>query len=161
LVNEYEVSERIISDILKVKDHWLVIDLNSYQASLRRKKKILFSIIEEVLTLWTEEAFSAPLQNLDEMYNNINQILKNYDLQDIFNCDEIDLFWKMKPNRTISNQPILGTKQSKNRVTVLLTCNITGTEKLKLLFIHKYKNSRALKHINKKTLPVYYYWNLK
>ncbi|CAG8512976.1 4044_t:CDS:2, partial [Diversispora eburnea] len=42
------------------------------------------------------------------------------------------LFWKMKPICMISNQPISETKQSKDHVTVLLTCNTTGTEKLKL-----------------------------
>ena len=214
LANEYGVSDGMISDILKAKDRWLAIDLNSHQATLRREKKIPFPIIEDALTLWTEgaiqanviitdeilskkasefaflcnehkfkgsigwidnfkkrhnfkqycihgEASSAPLQNLDEMRNNINQILKNYDPQDIFNCDETGLFWKMKPIRTISNQPMSGTKQSKDRVTVLLTCNATGTEKLKLLFIHKYENPRVLRHINKNTLPVDYYWNLK
>ncbi|CAG8626643.1 8433_t:CDS:2, partial [Diversispora eburnea] len=35
------------------------------------------------------------------------------------------------------------------------------TEKLKPLFIHKYENPWAFKHINKKTPPVDYYWNLK
>jgi hypothetical protein len=67
----------------------------------------------------------------------------------------------MKPSRTISNGQVSGTKQSKDRVTVLLTCNVTGTEKLAPLFIHKYENPRAIKNINKKTLPVDYYWNQK
>ena len=44
---------------------------------------------------------------------------------------------------------------------ILLTCNVIGTEKLAPLFIHKYENPRAIKNINKKTLPVNYYWNKK
>lgn len=44
---------------------------------------------------------------------------------------------------------------------ILLTCNMIGTEKLAPLFIHKYENPRAIKNINKKTLPVDYYWNQK
>ena len=71
------------------------------------------------------------------------------------------LFWKMKPSRTISNNPVFGTKQSKDRVIILLTCNVTGNEKLPPLFIYKYENPRALKNINKKTLSVDYYWNKK
>ena len=67
----------------------------------------------------------------------------------------------MKPSRTISNGPVSGTKQLKDCVTVLLTCNSTGNEKLPALFIHKYENPRVLKNINKKTLPVDYYWNKK
>ncbi|CAB4417001.1 unnamed protein product [Rhizophagus irregularis] len=46
----------------------------------------------------------------------------------------------MKPNHTISNGPVAGTKQSKDRVTILLT---------------------SLKGIKKNTLPVNYYWNSK
>jgi hypothetical protein len=107
------------------------------------------------------EVASAPLAELDTMRENLRQILKNYDPKDIFNCDETGLFWKMRPNRTISNGPVAGTKQSKDRVTVLFTCNATGTEKMRPLFIHKYENPRALKNISKNTLPVNYYWNSK
>ena len=214
LASEYDVSEGMICDILKAKDRWLAVDLNSYQASLRRERKLPFIKIEEALALWVEkaleaniiisdnilstkaldfaflcnedkfkasdgwvdnfkkrhnlktynmhgEAASAPLKDLDAMRENLRQILKNYDPKDIFNCDETGLFWKMKPNHTISNGPVSGTKQSKDRVTVLLTCNATGSEKLPPLFIHKYQNPRALKNICKSTLPVNYYWNPK
>ena len=34
LANEYNVSEGMISDILKAKDRWLAVNLNSYQAGL-------------------------------------------------------------------------------------------------------------------------------
>ena len=86
------------------------------------------------------EATSAPLEDLDTMRENLRQTLKNYAPEDIFNCDKTGLFWKMKPNRTISNGPVSGKKQSKDRVTVLVTCNSTRSKKLKPLFIHKYEN---------------------
>ena len=107
------------------------------------------------------EAMSALLENLSTMREDLRQTLKDYNPEDIFNCDETGLFWKMKPSRTISNGPVSGKKQSKDRVTVLLTCNAIGNEKLPPLFIHKYENPWALKNINKKTLPVDYYWNKK
>jgi len=214
LAKEYVVSEGMISDTLKAKERWLAIDTESYQAGLKREKKVSFPKIEEALTIWVEtvlqagliitdnilstkalgfafllkedkfkcsggwvdnfkkrhnlrqynihgEAASAPLEDLDTMRENLRQTLKDYSPEDIFNCDETGLFWKMKPSRTISNGQVSGTKQSKDRVTVLLTCNATGTEKLAPLFIHKYENPRAIKNINKKTLPVDYYWNQK
>src|SRR6185437_7427884 len=65
------------------------------------------------------EAASAPVHDLGTMRENIRNVLKNYDPNDIFNCDETGLFWKMRPNRTISNGPVSGSKQSKDRVTVL------------------------------------------
>lgn len=214
LSKEYNVSEGMISDILKARDRWLAIDDNSHQASLKREKKIPFPIIEDALTLWVEnalqaglvitdnilstkalefaylckeekfkgsngwvdnfkkrhnlkqynmhgEAASAPLQDLEAMREDIRQTLKDYDPKDVFNCDETGLFWKMRPSRTISNGPTAGTKQSKDRVTVLLTCNAIGSEKLPPLLIHKYENPRALKNLDKKTFPVDYYWNSK
>ena len=210
LAVQYDVSEGMVSDILKEKERWLSIDLNSLQASLRREKKVTFPIIEEALTVWVDnairngiiitdsilstkalsfafslkedkfkgshgwidnfkkrhnlrqysahsEAASTQIADLDEMQDKLRQTLKDYDPENIFNCDETGLFWKMKPSRTISNGPVSGTKQSKDRITVLLTCNSSGTEKLPPLFIHKYENPQVLKNINKKTLPVDYY----
>ncbi len=63
----------------------------------------------------------------------------------------------MKPSRIISNGLVFEIKQSKDYVTVLLTCNTIGNKKLPPLFIHKYENPWALKNINKKTLSVDYY----
>ncbi|GES79076.1 CENP-B homolog protein 2-like [Rhizophagus clarus] len=105
------------------------------------------------------EAASAPLDKLDEFRKNLQDLIRNYSLEDVFNCDETGLYWKMEPKRTISNKPVSGKKQSKDRVTILLCSNATGTEKLKPVFIHKYKNPRPLKNLSKTSLPVEYYWN--
>lgn len=67
----------------------------------------------------------------------------------------------LEPNRTLAYGPVKGKKQSKDRVSLLATANVTGDEKLPILFIHKYETPRALKGINKSTLPVWYYWNTK
>ena len=179
IAKEYDVSEGMVSDILKEKDRWIAIDNDSYQANLKREKKVQFPIIEEALTVWIDKALQARLvltesilatkaldfallckedkfkasngwldnfkkrHNLKQynihgeagsalasMREKLHQTLRDYDLKDIFNCDETGLFWKMKPSRTISNGPVAGTKQSKDRVTILFTCNSTGTEKL-------------------------------
>ena len=61
LANEYDVSEGMISDILKEKDRWLAIDIDSFQAGLRREKKIPFPTIEEALTIWVDNALQAKL----------------------------------------------------------------------------------------------------
>ncbi|GBC31947.2 tigger transposable element-derived protein 6-like [Rhizophagus irregularis DAOM 181602=DAOM 197198] len=171
LAKEYDVSEGMICDILKTKDRWLVVDLYSYQAGLRRERKLPFIVIEEALALWVEnalqaekfkgsdgwidkfkkwhnlkqynmhgEAASAPLAELNTMHENLRQILKNYDPNDIFNCDETGLFWKIRPNHTISNGPVAGTKQSKDRITDLFTCNALMQLGLK---INYYWNSKS------------------
>jgi hypothetical protein len=181
IAKEYDVSEGMVSDILKEKDRWIAIDNDSYQANLKREKKVQFPIIEEALTVWIDkalqarlvltesilatkaldfallckedkfkasngwldnfkkwhnlkqynihgEAGSAPIQDLASMREKLHQTLRDYDPKDIFNCDETGLFWKMKPSHTISNSPVAGTKQSKDCVTILFTCNSTGTE---------------------------------
>jgi hypothetical protein len=53
------------------------------------------------------------------MREKLRQTLRDYDSKDIFNCDKTGLFWKMKPNHTISNSPVAGTKQSKDRINWL------------------------------------------
>src|SRR5277367_396233 len=205
LAIEYDVSEGMISDILKKKDRWLAIDIDSYQAGLKREKKIPFPIIEEALTLWVEkalqarliitdnilvtkalefallcqeekfkgssrwndnfkkrhnikqytmhgEAASAPIQDLSSMRENLRQTLRDYDPKDIFNCDETGLFWKMKPSRTLSNSSVARSKQSKDHITILLTCNSTGTEKMRsCLFI----NMRIPEHLKTLTKTLF------
>lgn len=39
IAKEYDVSEGMVSDILREKDRWLAIDNDSYQAGLKREKK--------------------------------------------------------------------------------------------------------------------------
>ena len=51
LANEYDVSEGMVSDILKEKDYWLSVDTNSYQANLKCDKKILLPFVEEALVI--------------------------------------------------------------------------------------------------------------
>ena len=107
------------------------------------------------------ESQSAPIEQIPELRENLKEITKQYRPEDIFNCDETGLYWKMEPTRGLSIRPVSGTKQSKERVTILLTCNAIGTEKLIPLFIHKYQNPRPLNGISKNSLPVDYYWNCK
>ena len=51
LAIQYDVSEGMISDILKEKDRWLAIDINSLQVGLRCEKNVAFPVIEEALTI--------------------------------------------------------------------------------------------------------------
>ena len=65
----------------------------------------------------------------------------------------------MEPNKSLASGPIVGTKKPKDRVTIMLACNATGSHKLPAVFIHKFKNQKCIRNIDKKTLPVWYYWN--
>jgi hypothetical protein len=107
------------------------------------------------------ESGSAPISELPLYREDLKNITVQYQLSDIFNADETGLFWKMEPSRVLSTGPVSGRKKMKERITVMLTCNASGTEKLKPLLIHKHQNPRAIKNIEKKSLPVNYYWNIK
>lgn len=88
-------------------------------------------------------------------------LLRQYPPENVFNCDETGLFYKMLPDKTLalSGEPCHGGKHSKERLTVVVGGNMTGTEKLPLLVIGKSKNPRCFKGV--KSLPVWYEANSK
>lgn len=79
-----------------------------------------------------------------------------YSAIDIFNAHETELVFKVTPDKTLKSkgEKFVGSKLSKDRITVLVAANMNGTEKRKLLVIGKSKNSRCFKNI--KQLPVTY-----
>ncbi|CAI2190253.1 1930_t:CDS:2 [Funneliformis geosporum] len=101
---EYNVGPSTITDILKKSEKWLAIDPNS---SIRNTKKFRFSPykdIEDALTIWVDKApnvgmyisgkgASAPIDQLSKMRKEIKKAIQgNYELENVFNCDEIGLF---------------------------------------------------------------------
>ncbi|XP_025832024.1 tigger transposable element-derived protein 4-like [Agrilus planipennis] len=82
-----------------------------------------------------------------------------YSPEDIFNADETGLFYKMTPNKTLKfkSEKCIGGKLSKERITILVAANMTGSVKRKLLVIGKSKNPRCFKNV--KRLPVNYQAN--
>jgi len=83
-------------------------------------------------------------------------ILKDYSPKDIFNADETGLYWRAIPDGTLSFKGIEapGSKIAKDRMTLLLACNMDGNEKIDPLVIGKSKNPRCFKNV--KNLPVEY-----
>lgn len=97
----------------------------------------------------------------DYRVTKLQALLKEYAPSDIFNCDETGLFFKMLPDRTLafSGESCASGKLSKERITVMVGANATGTEKLPLLVIGKARNPRCFKAV--RTLPVEYDSNSK
>ena len=82
-----------------------------------------------------------------------------YTLNQIFNCDETGLYYKLLPQKTLASsfeKAADGRKKQKDRVTINACSNILGTIKLPLLLIGKYKNPRCFKNDNRDVLPVKY-----
>lgn len=108
------------------------------------------------------ESASADLQCSEEWQTNVlPRLISQYDKNDIFNGDETGVFFKCLPNKTLAfkGQKCFGGKHCKERITVMVGSNMSGTEKLKLLIIGKSKNPRSFKDI--KSLPVDYECNKK
>ncbi|XP_072145376.1 tigger transposable element-derived protein 4-like [Dermacentor andersoni] len=92
---------------------------------------------------------------------NLREYLGEYRPEDIFNADETALFYRLLPENTLTfkDDDCAGGKRSKDRVSVLIAANMTGTERCPLLVIGKAAKPRCFKGI--KTLPVDYESNKK
>ena len=141
LATLYKIKQNTVSDILKNKDKWLLIDPDSEEANKQKERPVYFPQVEEALALWITnalaaeliintdilrekakffeqwfevdnftasngwingfkerhnlkqyvkwgEAKSAPLETLDEERKNLREIIEDYNLEDVFNCDE-------------------------------------------------------------------------
>lgn len=82
-----------------------------------------------------------------------------YSYDQIYNCDETGLNYKMLPSKTLASRQEKsspGHKRSKERLTVMACSNAFGKHKLPLMVIGKAARPRALKDISPKALLVYY-----
>ncbi|XP_066259361.1 tigger transposable element-derived protein 4-like [Euwallacea similis] len=103
------------------------------------------------------ESTSVDMNIVDDWLQNKWPIIRsNFKDEDIFNGDETGLFFKLTPDRTLKfkGQTCEGGKLSKERITIFVVANLTGSEKRKLLVIGKSKNPRYFKNIVQ--LPVTY-----
>jgi len=69
---------------------------------------------------------------------NVPNIIQSYDTRDIWNVDEIGLFWKGVPNRNLvlQGKKCKASKLAKEKFTIALLCLATS-EKFKPLVIGK------------------------
>lgn len=90
------------------------------------------------------EGASTNQNTVDEWYKQMDEICQSYDLKDIFNIDETGLFYECKPKRSYveQNDPRLGVKESKKRLTICLFTNSLG-EKEHPIIIGNAKRPRA------------------
>ena len=68
----------------------------------------------------------------------LKQQVKHYALEDIFNFDETALFYRLQPNKTLASHSVKGDKVNKERLTIALCTNVTGTFKCKAVVIGRY-----------------------
>jgi hypothetical protein len=91
------------------------------------------------------ELGSAEEIDCEEEMEKIIEELKHYLLERQYNADETGLYWKATPDRSLSTKEMPGKKLKKDRVSVMITCNASGTKKLKPWFIGKAKKPYAFR----------------
>ena len=108
------------------------------------------------------ESLLAAADSVEPFKEELSKIMeeRSLTLNQVFNCDKTGLYWKLMPNKTLASsreKVAKGFKKPKVRVTLMACANATVSIKFPLVFIHKSKNPRCFKHIDKNDLPVEYY----
>ena len=109
------------------------------------------------------ESASVNSGTVDTWKQQLNTIIDGHSPEDIFNCDETGLFYKVLPTKSLveKNKICSGTKETKDRLTILLCANMSDTEKLELLMIVKSQNPRCFKHMDFSQMPAQWKANKK
>src|SRR5436190_14090592 len=82
------------------------------------------------------EGASAQLdEECEETMKEIQEETTKYSNDCIYNMDESSYYWKLKPDCSLSTFEAKEEKKVKARITIALTCNATGTDKLPPWFI--------------------------
>ncbi|CAF2117994.1 unnamed protein product [Rotaria magnacalcarata] len=107
-------------------------------------------------TTETFKASNVDDSTVEEWTQRLSTILDGFNENDVFNADETGLFYRATPDHSLvlSKEECKGGKKSKERLTVLLCSNLTGTEKLKPVVIGRSQRPRCFKNITTSKLPV-------
>ena len=69
--------------------------------------------------------------------------MTGYEPEDVYNMNKVGLYFRAHLNKTLAQRKAKGRKLQKERVTLALVVNSTGTNKLKLLVIYTFKQPRC------------------
>ena len=151
----------ITGDILKHKAHeiWYLLPQYHEQAEPKQSNRQLtnfknrFHIKEYVYHSESGTADINSPENIKQMQEN-RDLVATYPPENVLNMDETGLYWKMSLNRTLVTEASNRGKKSKERITLTLTVNATGTNKQEPWLIRKSENPRCFKHVNRQLLGV-------
>ena len=103
---------------------------NGWLERFRLRYNVRFRVI-------SGEAASVDVNTIEDWKKRLPMIIEEYKPCDIYNCDETGLFWKLMPDRSlvVGKDDCVGGKKSKERFTILLCANWSGTDKLKPIVI--------------------------
>jgi hypothetical protein len=86
-------------------------------------------------------------------------IIATYDPEDVFHFDETGLYYRAPPSKILNVGRPRGVKKKKDRITLGLCANISGKERLKMVFIHKSARPRCFPKAFDPNILVHFYFN--
>ena len=101
------------------------------------------------------ESFTTEPPNNEDIFKVLNEKISFYGPENVYNADETGLFYKLIPSKTLCKNVRNGYKILKDRISVLLCANMTGTKKLKPLVIGKFAKPRCFKQFPIETYVKY------
>ena len=107
-------------------------------------------------TICGEAASVTPEMTSEWRDKQLPSLLSRYSADDVYNADETGLFYKCLPNKTYTlkgENASRNRKESKERLTVLVATNMSGTHKLKPMIIGKATHPRCFRGIENIPLP--------
>jgi len=94
--------------------------------------------------------------------SNIRAVVDAYAKKDVFNMDEIGLYWRLQVDNSLVTHQLEGRKINKERITLVICTSSDSSEKIPLTIIGKHLNPRCcFKGINYDMLGTRYHANAK
>ncbi|CAG8523611.1 13292_t:CDS:2 [Ambispora gerdemannii] len=98
---EYGISKQSVSDIVKAKEQWVKIESGTTLANSKRARRATYdarsdldlsdSLLMEKALIFAKE-FEVSDKFLASFREKLQDIIKDYEPQDVFNCDETALY---------------------------------------------------------------------
>ena len=119
--------------------------------------------MERVIALiWMISSLIWKYENLKIIWklarDELKKICSQFLVEDRYNFNETAKFFRMHPNKTLSNKAVNGTQMNKSRITVNIC---TNADKLKPVVISKAKRHRSFGKVWDPEKMVFYKYNTK
>lgn len=116
---------------------------NGWLQHFKTRNKIVSKLLQG-------ERGDAPVENAESFRINLPELLSSYEPKNIFNADEVGLFYEQTGRRTyvLQSDDDAGVKQSKKRISILVVAAMDGALE-KMVVINNSRCPRAFDAINR------------